>query len=319
MITSTIDPDLAKYGTRVTIPYLAGTTFDFSQMKGGPTVTSNQVLEVVMDGTFYDANAPEVYSITPAAFEVRNPNGKTFQAYLTDYVLNTNMKACFDTKNTLDITYLLKQYLQVEITTDLIGQAIPELLTKYGSGKAVSIKGAFVKAPGVAKFTPTLDSITGLNLAVTLGVDSDVAIQAEFDSAAIAGLLNAKSGSLFGNVSQHTIGTVSNFQTTLGMDAAAFQKEFQTFVDTNIADLNTQLAAGIAVPTFMGISVSDFELNTSNGYAEIGLNATPATFKDLQDAWVSYKKEVDRIDAGEIKTQKWADISFEQDTGFFLQ
>lgn len=191
------------------------------------------------------------------------------------------MKACFDTKNTLDITYLLQKYLKVEITTDQIGMAIPELLKKYGSGKAVTIKGAFVKAPGVAKFTPTLDSITDLNLAVTIGVGSDVAIQGELDSAAIAGLINSKNGSLFGKISQHTIGLVSNFKTTLEMDAAAFQKEFQNFVDTNIADVNTLLAAGIKVPTIMGISVSDFELNTNNGYVEIGLNATPATFSDL--------------------------------------
>jgi len=234
-------------------------------MGGGPTVTSSEVLEVTMDGTFYDANAPETYSITPAPFSVYNPQGKTFQGYLTDYVLNTNMKACLDTKNTLDITYLLQKFAKVTITTDEIGVAIPELLTKYGSGKAISLKAAFVEKPGVAKFTPTLDSITDLNLAVTLGVGSDVAISAQFNAGAAAGLLNAKSGSLFGNISQHTIGTISNFSTTLGMDAATFQKEFQAFVDSNVATLNSQLSAGIKVPTFLGISVSDFELNSSNG------------------------------------------------------
>lgn len=112
-VANEINPDLVKYGSRITIPYLAGVTFDFSQLMGGPTVTSDKVLQMALDGTFYDANAPETYSITPAAFDLFNKSGKSFQGHLTDYVANTNFKAAFDTGNTLDITTLLYKFLKV--------------------------------------------------------------------------------------------------------------------------------------------------------------------------------------------------------------
>jgi hypothetical protein len=79
-------------------------------------------------------------------------------------------KASFDTGNTLDITTLLYKFLKVEITTGLIGKAIPELITKFGSSTAVSITGAIVTSPAVAKFTSALDSISNINLAVTIAV-----------------------------------------------------------------------------------------------------------------------------------------------------
>jgi hypothetical protein len=169
-MSSTINPDLVKYGSRITIPYLAGVTFDYSQYSGGPTITDKNVFEIAMDGTFTDANIPETYTITPSAFPLRDAAGKTFQGHITDYVLNTMNKAAFDTGNTLDITTLLYKFLKVEITTGLIGKAIPELITKFGSSTAVAITGAIVTSPAVAKFTSALNSVSNINLAVTIAV-----------------------------------------------------------------------------------------------------------------------------------------------------
>jgi len=66
------------------------------------------------------------------------------QSYISDYVLNTAFEAGFQTGNTLDITYLLLKFLNVTVTTDNLGIVVPEILTKYGSGKAVSLAGKFV-------------------------------------------------------------------------------------------------------------------------------------------------------------------------------
>lgn len=96
------------------------------------------------------------------------------QAYLSDYVLNTMFESGFLTGNTLDITYLLKTYLNVTVTTDNLGLVVPEILTKYGSGKAVSLAGSFAKTQTVSKFTQAGQSITG-SLAVTVGVDTGAA------------------------------------------------------------------------------------------------------------------------------------------------
>lgn len=77
-IDTVINPDLAKYGTEVTIPYLAGVTFDFSQFNGGIKVQSDSsYAQAALNGTFFDINAPEHYTAEPAAFPFHNPNGKS--------------------------------------------------------------------------------------------------------------------------------------------------------------------------------------------------------------------------------------------------
>jgi hypothetical protein len=316
LIETTIDQDLAKYGTRITIPYLAGVTFDYGQLMM-PKVTSDNVFELAMDGTFYDINKPEAYKIAPAVWPLRNPKGKTFQAYLTQYTINTQFIAAYDTKNVLDITQLLSK-VGVKITTDEVGKAIPAILQKYGSGKEVSIKGAYVTAPSQVTFTESEDSAE-LNLMVSIGVGSDVAIQGQLDGMKLAGLLNGKSGSLYGNLSMHSIGKLSNFTTTLGITADQFSTEFQSLVDSFAQQANTELAAGVKIPTVFGISVSDFELNSSNGYAEFGINVTPATWSGIADAWDAYKVEFDKIERGEYKTETWGDIALEQPELLFLQ
>lgn len=117
---------------------------------------------------------------------------------------------------------LLNKLLGITITTDILGVAIPELLTKYGSGKTVSIKGAFINAPGKAKITDSLSSITA-NLALGIFVDGETAIKADCNGVTIAALINTVNNAVHGNISTHTIGEVSNFQSTLGIDASTFK------------------------------------------------------------------------------------------------
>ena len=214
-----------------------------------------------MNGTFFDIQKPETFAITPAVWPIRNPAGKSLQMYLTDYVFNTNLIAAFDTGNTLDITTLLQKFLNITVTTDNLGVAVPEILAKYGAGKPVAISGAFVTKHGVASFSSEVNTLD-LNLAVTIKVDNEVAIQGQFDGISIATILNSKNGAIFGKVSKSTIGTLSNFKTSLGMNAATFQAELQGLITTEVTALNTQLAAGLKIPTVFGINVSDVEVNT---------------------------------------------------------
>lgn len=107
-------------------------------MNGGPKVTTDKVVEVSVNGTIFDIKNPHAISELPANFNVRDPAGKTFQAYLTDYVINSALSASFDTGNFVDITHLLS-LVNVTLTTDQIGTVFPEILTKYGSGKNVTI------------------------------------------------------------------------------------------------------------------------------------------------------------------------------------
>lgn len=304
-INKTINPDLAKYGNEITIPYLAGVTFDYSQYNGGVKVSSDGSLaQAALNGTFFDIQSPETYTIEPAQFPVHNPDGKSAQGYLTDYVVNTLLKSGFDTGNTLDITYLLKRYLGVTLTTDFMAKFIPEFTTVYGSGKAVQLSAKFATAPGTASVNSSLAELK-LALAGSFTVDGSVAAAGQLDNIDFAAFINAVDGVLKGSISKSSIGTLSNFQTTLGITADQFLSAAQTNINNYIAEANSDLATGIQVTSVFGVDIHDVEINFSNGWIEGGINATPTFFEGVQDLWVAYKQEFDRIEAGEFLTTKY--------------
>jgi hypothetical protein len=276
LVDQTLDMALATNGTQAVIPYLAGVTFDYAQMAGGPMISSDGVFSMVLNGTFFDAEDVKKSAYTPATWAPRDPTGKDFQGYLTDYTLNTAFESGFQTGNTLDITYLLQNYLNVTVTTDVLGEIIPEFLTHYGSGKAASIAGMFTVAPTVTKFSADGQSING-NLRVTIMVNNEVALISEFNNIAGQAKIFTKSGSVFGKINQASAGTIgSNFTTTLGLQSAEVLSDLQSFITTNIDSLNVQLAEGIVVPSVHGINLSDFELDFYSGYLEFGMTVSAA-------------------------------------------
>lgn len=117
--------------------------------------------------------------ITPASFPLRDGNGKDAQLHLTDYTLKTALDASFSTGYELDITEILSK-VNVTLTTDLLGQIIPEVLTKYGAGKAVGLKAKWEKAAPAVDFTTDHASFGGSGL-LTFTIDSETALQAEWD------------------------------------------------------------------------------------------------------------------------------------------
>jgi hypothetical protein len=275
-INDKVNPELAQKGTQLLIPYLAGVTFDFAQYNAGPQVTSDNIFEMVVNGTFFDAEKPAAAPYTPAKFPLHDASGKTGQAYLTDYSINTALMAGFETGNTLDISYLLKNYLNTSITTDMLAPVVPELLTKYGTGQPLTIAGAFVNQASKVTFSPTSDSINGF-LAVTIGCAGETALKFELHDINWAGILNVAKGMLKGAISTSSMGTISNFETTLGITADYFlTTELQGFINSNIDTLNANLTAGIPIPNFMGVDASDLEIITADGYAGAGINLTPA-------------------------------------------
>lgn len=302
IVTKTVNPDLAKYGNEITIPYLAGTTFDYSQMAGGAVISADGSMgQLQLNGTFFDMNKPESYTIEPVVFPVHNPNGKSFQAYLTDYVVNTLLQSGFDTGASLDITYLLSKYLGVTLTTDEIAVLIPEFVSVYGSGKAITVSAKLANKAGTAKVTTDLADII-LSLAGTFKVGDSVALEGQLDDIHYGAFIKAVDGLLTGKISIHEVGTLSNFQTSLGMTGSAFTIELQNNINKYIDEANVDLAKGIQIENLFNVSISDVEVNFANGYLEGGINATPAFFEGVQDLWVGYKAEVDRIQAGEFET-----------------
>jgi len=122
-----------------------------------------------VNGTFFNAKNVAASKYTPATFPLRNPSGKGFQLYLTSYLVNTLGEAGFSTGNTLDITYYLNKLFGLNILTDMVGLAIPEVLAKYGDGRNVTIEGKFITAPSTCAITTTGNELK-VNLGVTLKV-----------------------------------------------------------------------------------------------------------------------------------------------------
>lgn len=254
VVDTTINQDLVVYGNQETIPYLAGVTADYAQYGSGATFTADNIFEMSVLGYFYNKNSDVPSKYTPVAFPVRDPNGQAAQGYLSEYTLNTLLESGYSTQNTLDITYLLSK-LNVTVTTDNLGVVVPEILTKYGAGKAVGLSGKFITKEGKITMTPT-DNQLDVNLAVTVTVDNEEAIYAEFNNIQAIGQVSSSNGAIFGALSTSHIGDAvdSTFRSSIsGMTAASLQKELQAVTDTNVATLNALLKAGIVIPTLFGI------------------------------------------------------------------
>ncbi len=103
------------------------------------------------------------------------------------------------------------------VTTDQLAVIIPEFVTKYGAGKAVGISGMLINTPIVTGFTTEGQTIKG-DIRVTIMVEDEVALIAEFDAFSAQAVIYSKSGTVFGNFGQSSVGTLgSNFTTTLGL------------------------------------------------------------------------------------------------------
>lgn len=193
-------------------------------------------------------------------------------------MLNTLFEAGYSTGNTLDITYLLENYLNTTVTTDELGEVIPELLTKYGSGKPVQVSGKFTQYASTAFVTADGASLKS-SLQVIVSVDGEQAIDTEFNDIEMAAFLNVKGGAFFGSISKSSVGTLSNFQTSLGITAEQLLAEVQGSVTDNVARLNTDLAAGVPIPEIAGLNLSDLELSWNAGWIEAGFSVSPAFFE----------------------------------------
>ena len=120
-------------------------------------------------------------------------------------------------------------------------------------------------------------------MGVDTGATNETAIQVEFDNFDGQAVLNAVNGSIFGEISKASAGTVSGFTTTLGMTADAFLKEVQDYVDSNVAQANQDLAQGVVIPQVMGIDVSDLDLKFFDGYLEFGISVDAAFWNAVWD------------------------------------
>jgi len=216
-VTDTINTDLAEF-VHIAIPALAGVTTDVAQLLGGPKFADTKVFTMGLNGTSYDAKNVVAPAYHPATYDATDLQGKELQAYFTEYTANTALDAGFLTGNTLDITKILSK-LNVTVTTDDIAVIIPEILTKYGSGKNVSLAGKFITEASHTSVT-SAGTHVDVSLAVTVGVEGETCIFAPISHTLVQAFVSSTAGVIHGNISQSVVGAFGDgFTTTLGMTA----------------------------------------------------------------------------------------------------
>lgn len=97
----------------------------------------------------------------------------------------------------------------MSVTTDNIAVVIPQILTKYGSGKNCSIAGTFITAPSTAKISTSGQKLD-VSLQVSIGVDNETAVFASIPNSVLDGILSSKDGKVFGNIATSQMGTIGS-------------------------------------------------------------------------------------------------------------
>jgi len=272
IINTNVNADLQNL-TVVNFPNITNLAENIA-LTGTPVVSANGWVGAEINGTFFDPQTSYDIPYTVATIPPRDEAGKDFQLFLTDYTVNTHLLARHQAKEQVDITAYLSQ-LGVSITTDKLGAAIPQLVTKYGSGVPVTVKIQLTKEVPQFKFTTADASLTGSNI-ITLVVNGENALVAENDGASIVGHITNVGGKIFGKIESYSLGTITIQSTTLGVDSATLATEFNTFVKNNVDAINVKLAAGIALPTIAGINISDGEIKNFDGYIQLGITLSKA-------------------------------------------
>jgi hypothetical protein len=166
---------------------------------------------------------------------------------------------------------------------------LPEVITKYGAGKAVALSGKWVSAPASGHFHKGSAEFSA-SLEVTMTIDSETALQATFDGINGDFGIHSSSGKVFGHVTNASVGTMGKaFTTTLGITADQFHSRLQDTVDEGVTELNEMLQNGVVIPSIMGIDVSDVEISMMEGYLELGMSLSPTSWTQIAAAMSSWK------------------------------
>lgn len=123
-------------------------------------------------------------------------------------------------------------------------------------------------------------------LYITGSVEGEMAFQAEFkDMVADVNIGNNDSGALTGHFNTLDLGTInpSTFKTSLpGVTAATLKTQLQLLLTAWETQANIDLGAGYVIPEVFGVT-GIVGVDVKDGYVEVGVDATPATFLKIRD------------------------------------
>jgi len=253
--------------------------FDFGQEEGGPRVSSDKLLMVNLNGTFFDKVTGTGPKDKPASFKVVNNQGH-LQGYLSEYTLNSVSDSEAMVGQEVDFTALITKYLKYTVTCGHLGKLIPELAEKYGDDTPVTIKGLFFDDSSNIKIVEGKVTLT-VSAQVILEVNGEKALTVQVHGATGEASGQGNSGTIFGSIDKNFIGEFGDFETTLGIDQDTFYTRAQDRLDGDVNVANQALAAGITIPTIGGIDFSGSHFSFQQGYVEGGVVASKALFDTI--------------------------------------
>lgn len=86
-------------------------------MGKGATITSDNIFEMSVNGTFFNPADVKPSKYTPVTFPTRLSTGKSLQGFLSEYTPNTLLEAAYDTQATMDISALILKFNNTKVTT----------------------------------------------------------------------------------------------------------------------------------------------------------------------------------------------------------
>ena len=110
--------------------------------------------------------------------------------------------------------------------------------------------------------------------------------------------MTATSGTIHGAIATtSTFGTIGeSFVTSLGITADQLMSDYlMPFLPKAITEINSELSAGIVIPTIMGVDFSDVELNWESHWVEAGINLTPAQSQFFADFATAFFADEDTV------------------------
>ena len=109
--------------------------------------------------------------------------------------------------------------------------------------------------------------------------------------------LKTKDDKIYGNIDKETLGTWSDFKTTLGVDAKTLEDSLQSKAAYYINIANVALQNGITIPSFLGITVKDIDITSTPGLLSFGGSIVPPTFVsevvELMKIWNKIVKDIE--------------------------
>ena len=102
-----------------------------------------------------------------------------------------------------------------------LGKLLPELPGQYGDATPVSISAGFIE--GDVQFVGDQGSATAKGSAfVTISVDGTTVLSATMNNGDASGAIYTQSQSIWGSIGDVSVGALSKYETTLGVDEETF-------------------------------------------------------------------------------------------------